>query len=286
MSIVNLFEGEDFSAEFKDKVVALFNTTLNESVATKEQELVQKHNEEIIQLKECHIQEIITLKEDNTAKVAELTDTIKTIKEEHETTLVEKDKEYKAYVETYISETVAPKINNFLDYVVEEWVKENKVAIESSIRTEMAESFLDGLQVLFSEHYISVPEAKQDLVDTLSKQVTDIELQASTVVNENIELKNIVKEYKKAAIVSEVTKDLADTQKEKFILVSESVGYENDEQYKGRLESIKKTLIGEGVKPSKPNQTSVAPTITESVSQNQSILDLAQEIGKLNKKSY
>lgn len=123
------------------------------------------------------------------------------------------------------------KIDSYLNYVVESWMEENKLAIEAGIRTEIAENFMNKLKDVFVESYIDVPESKVDLVDDLSAQVTELEEKLDKVTSGSIELSEEVKGLKRAAIIAEASADLAKTQAEKLNTLVEDVAFEDVESF-------------------------------------------------------
>ena len=135
------------------------------------------------------------------------------------------------------------KTDGYLNYVVEEWMKENELAVEKGIRSELVEDFMSGLKNLFTEHYIDIPEEKVDLVDDLFEKVEDLEQKLDESINSNVETKQELSKYKKQEALREVTEELADTEKEKLEKLSEGVDYESDEQYKEKLEVIKENYF-------------------------------------------
>ena len=152
---------------------------------------------------------------------------------------------------------VTEKVDSYLNYVVEEWLKENELAVEKGIRSELVEDFMTGLKNLFQEHYIDIPEEKVDLVDDLFEKVEELEKQLDETVNNNVEIKKALSQYQKEETLREVSEDLADTEKEKLEKLSEGVDYEDSEQYKEKLEVIKENYF--------PKTTETAQPLTEEV---------------------
>ena len=144
-----------------------------------------------------------------------------------------------------------------MNYVVEEWMKENELAVEKGIRSELVEDFMTGLKNLFQEHYIDIPEEKVDLVDDLFEKVEELEKQLDETVNHNVEIKKELSQYQKEETLREVSEDLADTEKEKLEKLSEGVDYEDSEQYKEKLSVIKENYF--------PKTTETAQPLTEEV---------------------
>ena len=143
----------------------------------------------------------------------------------------EMEKEYQSELQEEIvsfRDELTDKVDGYLNYVVEEWMKENELALESSLRSEITEEFMGGLKDLFKEHYIEVPDEKVDIVENLFDKVEDLEGQLNDKVQENIKVKNELNEYRKDKILEEVCDDLADTQAEKMKSLVEGVSYEDD----------------------------------------------------------
>ena len=138
------------------------------------------------------------------------------------------------------------KVDGYLTYVVEEWMKENELAIERGIRSELVEDFMSGLKTLFTEHYIDIPEEKVDMVDDLFAKVDDLESSLDEEINRGIELQKELSKFKKEDALKEVTKDLADTQTEKIEKLAEGIEYENAEQYAEKLSVLKESYFPKG----------------------------------------
>ncbi len=151
-------------------------------------------------------------------------------------------KQIKEAKEDHLS-AMSEKVDGYLNYVVEEWMKENELAVEKGIRSELVEDFMTGLKNLFQEHYIDIPEEKVDLVDDLFEKVEELEKKLDESVNDNVEYKKQLSEYKKEETLRDVSEDLADTEKEKLKTLSDGVDFENDEQYKEKLEVIKENYF-------------------------------------------
>jgi len=126
------------------------------------------------------------------------------------------------------TEEVTNKLDTYLDYVVENWMTENEVAIESSLRNELSEEFMDGLKNLFAEHYIDVPQQKVDVLEALADKVNALESKLDETITENTELKGFVLENHKNEILEEISSDLALTQQEKFAALVEGIEFDGD----------------------------------------------------------
>lgn len=142
-----------------------------------------------------------------------------------------------------ISEEMTGKLNSYLDYVVEQWVEENRLAIESSLRSEVTESFLTGLRDLFVENYIEIPEDKVDVVEQLSAQVEELQAKLNEQVNVNIEIAEQVKAFEKVAAFEEVAEGLSDTQADKLAALAESIQAGSVDEFKKKLTVIKESYL-------------------------------------------
>ena len=162
------------------------------------------------------------------------------------------EKEYQSELQEEIvsfRDELTDKVDGYLNYVVEEWMKENELALESSLRSEITEEFMGGLKDLFKEHYIEVPDEKVDIVENLFDKVEDLEGQLNDKVQENIKVKNELNEYRKDKILEEVCDDLADTQAEKMKSLVEGVSYEDDsEKFEEKVKTIKENYFPETIK--------------------------------------
>ena len=142
-----------------------------------------------------------------------------------------------------VKEAMVEKVDSYLNYVVEEWMKENELAVERGIRTEIAEDFITGLKSLFKEHYIDVPEEKYNVLEDLTNQSKDLEAKLNEQIEKNVNLTKEVSEFHKRQAILEVTADLAETEKEKFVSMAENVEYDSAEKFREKLETIKESYF-------------------------------------------
>ena len=142
-----------------------------------------------------------------------------------------------------VKEAMVSKVDSYLNYVVEEWMKENELAVERGIRTEIAEDFITGLKSLFKEHYIDVPEEKYNVLEDLTNQSKDLEAKLNEQIEKNVNLTKEVSEFHKRQAILEVTADLAETEKEKFVSMAENVEYDSAEKFREKLETIKESYF-------------------------------------------
>lgn len=162
-----------------------------------------------------------------------------------ETARLEEEYETKLHEEiANFNEEVTSKLDTYLDYVVENWMKENEVAIESSLRAEITEDFIEGLRSLFAEHYIDVPSDKVDVLEAMAEKVAALEEKVDEVISENVELKNALVEDYRQDIFAELASDLALTQQEKFAALAEGIEFDGDlDTYAKKLMIVKENYF-------------------------------------------
>ena len=131
------------------------------------------------------------------------------------------------------------KVDSYLNYVVEQWMEDNKLAVQTGLRTEIAETFMNKLKDVFTESYIEVPESKIDLVDELSEQVEELEEALNARTEEALEQAKAIEDFTRAAIVAEAAKDLPDTQAEKLAGLVESIDFEDEETFTKKVATVK-----------------------------------------------
>ena len=141
------------------------------------------------------------------------------------------------------STQLTEKVDGYMNYVVEEWMKENELAVERGIRSELVEDFMTGLRNLFQEHYIDIPEEKVDLVDDLFGKVEELEGKLDEEINRSVDLKKELSEYKRDETIREVSDNLADTEKEKLSKLAEGIEYEDKEQFNEKLGVLKENYF-------------------------------------------
>ena len=142
-------------------------------------------------------------------------------------------------------EELTEKVDSYLSYVVEEWMKENEIALERGIKGEIAEDFISGLKKLFAEHYIDVPDEKYNVLEEQASKIEDLEKQLNEQIEKNVEVKKENAEKSKKEIMAEVSSDLADTAKEKFAKLAEEIDYSDAEDFKKKCETIKESYFGQ-----------------------------------------
>ena len=145
-----------------------------------------------------------------------------------------------------IKDDLTEKVDSYLNYVSESWVKENELAIERGLKSELTEDFISGLKQLFEEHYVEVPEDKFDVVEELANRLDEMEDKLNEEVASNISALQDIEELQREKIISEASKDLADTQVEKLKALSEDIDYENEETFVEKVATLKESYFGEG----------------------------------------
>jgi len=142
-----------------------------------------------------------------------------------------------------IRDELVEKVDGYLNYVVENWMEENRVAVENGLRTEIAESFMEALKGVFTEHYIDVPESKVDMVDDLAEQVQELEEQLTKATEDNIRLNESVSEFRRSEILAEASKDLAVTEAEKLKTLAEDVDFEDADTFAKKVATLKESYF-------------------------------------------
>ena len=140
-------------------------------------------------------------------------------------------------------EDLVEKVDSYLNYVVEGWMEENKLAVQNGLRTEIAESFMNNLKDLFTESYIEVPESKVDLVDDLADQVAELEESLNTTTADAIEMAEELEAYKRDAIIQEASRDLADTQVEKLKSLVNDIDFDDEETFTQKVATVKESYF-------------------------------------------
>lgn len=166
------------------------------------------------------------------AKVAE---TVDSLEEQYKEELSEET--------TRIHNELVEKVDGYLNYVVENWMEENKLAIESGLRNEISESFMKALHGVFNEHYIEVPESKVDLVDDMAKRNDDLEEQLNASIENNIKLKEQVADLSKDHVINEAAADLSEAQTEKLKSLAEGVSFDNAEDFASKVATLKESYF-------------------------------------------
>ena len=170
-----------------------------------------------------------------------------------------------------IKADLTEKVDDYLNYVVEQWLADNEIAIESGLRAELTEDFIAGLRNLFAEHYIDVPAEKVDLVDELATKVEELEGKLDEEIERGIEYKKALTEAVKQEITRVVCEGLTDTQSEKVKSLAESVEFSTEDEYKAKIETIRENYFPSGVK--KADETQLHEKVEDAEVEKKSIAD-------------
>lgn len=177
----------------------------------------------------------------NAAVTSKLSEEVARIEGEYEARLSEE-------VEA-VTASLTESVDKYLSYAVQEWMKNNEVAIESTLRSEITENFIEGLKGLFTDHYIAVPQEKLDVMEEMVAKIDELEGKVREKIDENIELQKIVNEAAKTEVFAEVSEGLAATQVEKLKSLVESVDFVESDDYKKKISTIKESFFRSEKKP-------------------------------------
>jgi len=253
-----LNQGDEVEVEDQQEIVSEDEATTEEVVAEQETPEVEYDMDEDVNalLGGEDLSEEFKAKA-KTIFEAALNSKIKEIQESLEAQYSEKLEEARSEVKTSLTE----RVDSYLEYVSQEWMTENQLAIEHGLKTEMTESFLEGMKGLFEEHYVQIPEEKYDVLETMVEKLDDMETKLNEQIEKNIGLNRRLAESEADGILAQVSEGLAATQKEKLATLSESVEFESEEEYRDKLEVLKESYFSRT-----PTSKSTSPeTLSEGV---------------------
>ena len=241
----------------EDQVVSEEETTEEEVVAEEEtvdaeQEVVSEEEvaeEEVVA--EVNIEEDINalvagleLSEENTEKARTIFEAAINAKANEISEQVKASYEEKLVEEVAtIKEELKDRIDSYLEYVADEWLEENKLAAETGLKTEMTESFLEGMKSLFEEHYVNIPEEKYDVLNSMVEKLDEMENKLNEQIEKNVSLTKRLSESTADVIFADVCEGLADTQKDKLVQLAENVEFESEEAYREKLVTLKESYF-------------------------------------------
>ncbi|MBU89454.1 MAG: T4 prohead core scaffold protein [Euryarchaeota archaeon] len=266
-----------------EEVVSEEETTEEEVVAEATDETEEEIKEDTVEA-EFSVEEDVKALLDGEDLSEEFQDKARTIFETAIKLKVEEVKEQiqVKYQEQLIEEVAAVKtelterVDSYLEYVAQEWLEENKLAIEHGLKTEMTESFLNGMKSLFEEHYVSIPEEKYDVIESMVDKLDEMESKLNEQIEKNIGLNRRLAESSADVIFAEVAEGLAVTQKEKLASLAENVEFDSEETYREKLVTLRNSYFSESATSS---QREAAETVVES-SQEQTTT-AAPEVGSI-----
>ena len=268
-------EEEDLSDE---EVVAEEETTEEEVVAeeeTTEEEVVAE--EEVAEVVEYNMEEDVNallqgeeLSEEFQEKARTIFETainakvasIRVEMEEQLNTQIAEEQEKIAEEFASVKEPLAERVDSYLEYVADEWFEENALAVESGLKTEMTESFLGGMKSLFEEHYVTIPEDKYDVLESMVEKLDEMETKLNEQIEKNVGLNKRLAESVADGILDDVSEGLAATQKEKLASLAEGVEFESEATYREKLETLKESYFSSTKATSTANKTE---TLSEGV---------------------
>jgi len=166
---------------------------------------------------------------------AKLVEEIEKLEGEYETKVNEKVEETKS--------EIVEKVDAYLNYVVEEWMKENELAIEKGLRAEITEDFIGGLKSLFESHYINVPQEKYDVIEAQTAEIEKLKEEVNQTIEKNVELNQAIGQHVRQDIINDVSSDLAETESEKLKGLAESIEYKDAESFRSSVETLKNSYF-------------------------------------------
>ena len=272
-------EEAEVEVEEDQEIVAEAEATEEEVVSeeeTSEEEVVAEATDEEVQEEtETETEAEYSVEEDVNALFAgeelseEFQDKARTIFETAiKTKAAEITEAVKAEYEAQLSEEVASvkaelveRVDSYLEYVAQEWMTENQLAIEHGLKTEMTESFLGGMKSLFEEHYVSIPEEKYDVIESMVDKLDEMESKLNEQIDKNVALNKRLAESTADVIFAEVAEGLAVTQKEKLASLAENVEFDSEETYREKLVTLRNSYFSESATSA---QRDAAETVVES----------------------
>ena len=171
------------------------------------------------------------------------------------------------------------KVDTYMNYVVEEWMKENELAIERGLKGEIAEDFIAGLKQLFEDHYVDIPDEKYDVLQAQSDKIAELEEKVNKTIEESINFKKSNDELTREKVISESTSDLADTEIEKFKELTEDVDFGNEEDFRSKLETLKESYFPKVTKETTENIDNVETGPAQDIDLTDSMAAYSKAIG-------
>jgi len=166
-----------------------------------------------------------------------------------------------------IKEGLTERVDSYLEYVADEWMQENALQVEAGLKTEMTESFLEGMKSLFEEHYVTIPEDKYDVLNSMVDKLDEMESKLNEQIDRNVALNRRLAESNADGVFAAVSEGLADTQKEKLATLAENVEFESETDYREKLETLKESYF--------PSKTSAPKSTSENLSEEVSTDEVA-----------
>jgi len=288
--VVNAKAMKAEEAETEDEVIEEEEATTDEVVAEEETATEEESEEVVAEAEETSEEEVVTEEEepiDIEADVQallegeelseEFQDKARTIFEGAIRSKVAEIKEdlQEAYAQALVEELdtikegLTERVDAYLEYVADEWMQENALQVEAGLKTEMTESFLEGMKSLFEEHYVTIPEEKYDVLNSMVDKLDEMESKLNEQIDRNVALNRRLAESNADGIFTAVAEGLADTQKEKLATLAENVEFESDTDYREKLETLKESYF--------PSKSSAPKSTSENLSEEVSTDEVISE---------
>ena len=188
------------------------------------------------------------------------------------------DKEIEEGIKSNKAE-LTEKVDTYMNYIVEEWMKENELAVERGLKGEIAEDFIAGLKQLFEDHYVDIPDDKYDVLQAQSDKIAELEEKVNKTLEESIEYKKSNDDLTRNKVISEMSSDLADTEIEKFKELTQDVDFGNEEDFKGKLDSLKESYFPKVKKETTENIDNVETGPAQDIDITDSMAAYSKAIG-------
>ena len=286
--VVNAKAMKAEEAETEEEVIEEEEATTDEVVA-EEEATTEEESEEVVAEEETSEEEVIEEEEtyDVEADVAallegeelseEFQNKAKTIFEAAIKTKVAEIKEelQESYATALVEELdkikagLTERVDSYLEYVADEWIQENQIQVEAGLKTEMTESFLEGMKSLFEEHYVTIPEEKYDVLNSMVDKLDEMESKLNEQIDRNVALNRRLAESTADGVFASVAEGLADTQKEKLATLAENVEFESDTDYREKLVTLRESYF--------PSKSSAPKSTSENLSEEVSTDEVISE---------
>ena len=287
------YKPDDDSAKLKEPKIKTVADVVNkgakkaDGMAKMSKEEAEVQEEEVVSEEEVSTEEVVAESEETTEEAYDMDEDVNALlggeelseefrekaKIVFEAALNSKVKEIQEVLESQyaaqldeareeLKTSLQERVDAYLEYVCEEWMTENELAVEHGIKSEMTESFLSGMKSLFEEHYVTIPEDKYDVLESMVEKLDDMETKLNEQIDKNIGLNKRLAESSAQDVLTQVSSGLAETQKEKLASLAESVEFESEEEYREKLETLKESYFSRTAPAAK---TQSAQTLSEGV---------------------
>ena len=287
------YKPDDDSAKLKEPKIKTVADVVNkgakkaDAMAKMSKEETESQEEEVVSEEEVSAEEVVAESEEVTEEAYDMDEDINAMlggeelseefrekaKVVFEAALNSKVKEIQDVLESQyaaqlneareeLKTSLQERVDAYLEYVCEEWMIENELAVEHGIKSEMTESFLSGMKELFEEHYVTIPEDKYDVLESMVEKLDDMETKLNEQIDKNIGMSRRLAESSAQDVLTQVSSGLAETQKEKLASLAESVEFESEDEYREKLETLKESYFSRSTPGAKANPTQ---TLSEGV---------------------